>query len=190
MYGPTLETDRLRHPALALAASLSVLALTPGVAAARGPSTPAERRRAVETTRKLEQQPLAKGSDAARRWLLQWIVEVPDIHVQGCSGPLDALAQDTEGERHGRLLYVQSMFGMAAFQVEHPREKDWVAIQTAGIESVLKAYRALLRAAPAARWEELDVLNAASKAGKLEQVVEQTMEGCGEERAPGPGEAI
>lgn len=173
----------------ALAAGLA-LALAPALAAARGPSTPAERRRAVETTRRLEQQPLAKEANAARRWLIQWIVEIPDINVQGCSGPLDVLAQDAEGERHGRLLWVQSMFGMAAYQVEHPREKDWVVIQTAGVESVLRTYRALLRVEPSARWEELDLLLQAERAGKLEQVVEQTMEGCGEEHAPGPGEAI
>ncbi|BDG01606.1 hypothetical protein [Anaeromyxobacter oryzae] len=179
----------MRRPALALAA-LALAALAPALALARGPSTPTERRRAVETTRRLEQQPLAKSSNAERRWLLQWIVEIPDIHVQGCSGPLDALAQDQDGERYGRLLFVQSMFGMAAYQVEHPKEKDWVTIQTAGIESVLRAYRSLLRSEPNARWEELDALLVAAKAGQLEAVVEKTMEGCGEEHAPGPGDAI
>jgi hypothetical protein len=179
----------VRRPALALATLAALTLAAPVLADARGPSTPAERRRAVETTRKLEKEPLGKGAGASRKWLLQWIVDIPDIHVQGCSGPLDALAQDG-GERYGRLLYMQAMFGMAAFQVEHPKEKDWVAIQAAGIESVLKAYRALLRAAPDARWEELEALAAVAKAGKLESVVEQTMEGCGDEHGPGPGDAI
>jgi hypothetical protein len=179
----------VRRSFLALAALLA-LSVAPALADARGPSTPAERKRAIDVTRKLEQQPLGKDANAERRWLLQWIVEIPDIHVNGCSGPLDALAQDQEGERHGRLLWVQSMFGMAAFQVQHPKEKDWVAIQTAGIESALRAYRSLLRAEPNARWEELDALLAAAKAGQLEAVVEKTMEGCGDEHGPGPGDAI
>jgi hypothetical protein len=174
-----------------LAALVATLALVPALAAARGPSTPAERRRAVETTRRLERQPLAPNADAQRRWLLRWIVEIPDIHVQGCAGPLDALAEDRSGEKYGRLLYAQSMFGMAAFVVEHPKDKDdWLAVQTAGVESVLKAYRALLREQPDARWEELDLLVSAARQGKLPLVLEQTMEGCGEQQAPQPGDAI
>lgn len=178
----------IRRPLAALALAL---VLAPALAAARGPSTPAERRRAVETTRRLEREPLGNGAMEQRRWLLRWIVEIPDIHVQGCSGPLDALAADAGGERYGRVLYAQAMFGMAAFLVEHPDDKgDWLAVQTAGVESVLKAYRSLLRTEPDARWEELDLLLAASRQGKLPLVLEQTMEGCGDEGAPAPGDAI
>jgi hypothetical protein len=169
----------------------ALLALAPALAVAeRGPSTPAERRKAVDSTRKLEQQPTAPGSNAARKWLMQWIQEIPDINVKSCSGPLDALAQDSGDEKFGRILYVQSVFGMAAYQVEHPKEKDWVTVQTAGIESVLRAYSALLKTQPDAHWQELDLLLAARRQGKLEQVVEETMEGCGDESAPQPGDAI
>jgi hypothetical protein len=173
-------------------AVVALVALAPALALAeRGPSTPAERRRAVESTRKLEQEPTAPGANAARKWLLQWIQEIPDIMVKSCSGPLDALAQDTDGEKFGRALYAQSVFGMAAFLVEHPKQKDdWVAVQTAGVESVLRAYRSLLKSDPDAHWQELDLLLAARRQGKLQEVIEQTMEGCGEESGPGPGDAI
>jgi hypothetical protein len=169
-----------------------LVALAPlSARAERGPSTPAERRRAIETTRKLEEDPLGRSANGDRKWLLQWIVEIPDIHVRGCSGPLDALATDEGGARYGKMLYAQSMFGMAAFIAANPKQaKDWVAVQTAGIESVLKAYRSLLRAEPQARWDELDLLLAARKQGKLQEVVEQTMDGCGDEAGPAPGEAI
>lgn len=192
-YDPAVNQENtLRRAHLApLAAALALALVAPTPARARGPSTPAERRRAVETTRRLEQDPLAHGANAQRRWLLQWIDEIPDIHIQGCSGPLDGLAQDAENERYGRLLYLQSLFGMAAYLVEHPGdEKDWVAVQTAGVESVLRAYRALLRKQPSARWEELDALQLASRKGRLAEVLEETMEGCGEEHGPGPGDAI
>lgn len=173
--------------ALALAAALSAPALA---AAERGPSTPTERRRAVETTRRLERDPLGRGANEGRRWLLRWIVEIPDISVRGCSGPLDALAQGESG-RYGKLLYAQSVFGQAAFLIEHPQQKgDWVAVQTAGVESVLRAYGALLAAEPDARRDELDLLLEARRQGRLRDVIEQTMEGCGDERAPAPGEAI
>jgi hypothetical protein len=177
----------LRRTALATFALILIL---PGLAAARGPSTAAERKKAVETTRHLERFPLAPGADGERKWLLKWIVDIPDINVRGCAGPLDVLAVDSEG-RHGRELYVQAMFGMTAFMIENPRKKaDWVAVQTAGVESTLRAYQALLVAAPGARWEELDALLQARHEGQLAAVIEQTMEGCGDERPPAPGEAI
>jgi len=179
----------VRHVARAALAGILALTLaTP--AGARGPSTPAERRRAVEVTRRLERSPLAPNADADRKWLLKWIVDIPDINVKGCSGPLDALVQD-DGTRHGKALYAQSMFGMTAFMIENPRKKnDWVAVQTAGVESTLRAYQALVQSDPEARWEELDTLLEARKQGKLRDLVEQAMEGCGEDRPPGPGDAI
>jgi hypothetical protein len=162
----------------------------PALAAARGPSTPAERRKAVDTTRQLERSPLAPGAAAARMWLLRWIVEIPDINVRGCSGPLDALAQD-DGTRHGKELYAQAMFGMTTFMIENPKRKDdWVAVQTAGVESTLRAYQSLVRSEPSSRWEELDTLVEARQQGKLRELLESTMEGCGDERPPGPGDAI
>ncbi len=173
------------------AIALCLVLAAPALAAGRGPSTPAERKKAVETTRRLEKYPLAPDADAQRKWLLKWIVDIPDINVRGCAGPLDALAQDDEGKRHGRQLYAQSMFGMTAFMIEHPRQKDdWVAVQTAGVESTLRAYQSLLSSEPDAHWEELDTLLQARRAGKLRELVEKTMEGCGEERPPGPGDAI
>ncbi len=177
------------HQAFALASFLA-FSVPAQAAAERGPSTPTERTRAVETTHRLERDPLGPGARQDRRWLIQWIVEIPDIEVRGCAGPLDALKED-DGRRYGKVLYVQSMFGMAAFLIEHPRDKsDWVAVQLAGVESVLKAYRALLGADPAARWKELDLLTEARRQGKLREVIEETMEGCGDERVPAPGDPI
>ncbi|WP_242342776.1 hypothetical protein [Anaeromyxobacter terrae] len=161
-----------------LLVALSLALLAPAVAGARGPSTAEERRRAVQTTRKLEKDPLARDANASRRWLLDWIVAIPDVQVRSCSGPLDVLVEDSGP--YGRPLYLQSIFGMATYLIEHPRAKeDWVAVQTAGIESVLRAYRSLVRADPEARREELDALVEAQKRGRLAQLVEETMAECG-----------
>lgn len=166
-----------------------LLALVPLVAqAARGPSTPEERKRAVEITRRLEREPLARSSIDDRKWLFQWIVDIPDIHVLSCRGPLDVLQRDEE-DPYGQILWVQSVFGMAAYLVEHPKKKDdWAAVQIAGIESVLRAYESLRRADSGARWKELDRLVAAQKAGKLRAVVKKEMAECGtpEEDRMGP----
>ncbi len=175
-----------------LALALLVLA-APRLAEARGPSTPDERKRALEVTRKLEREPLSRKSMQDRRWLFQWIVEIPDINVLSCKGPLDPLEQDEEG--YGQLLYVQSVFGMAAYLIEHPDKKnDWVSVQTAGIESVLRAYESIRKADSAARWKELDRLVTAQKSGKLKGIVQKEMAECGkpeEERmGPAPRDAI
>jgi hypothetical protein len=75
--------------------------------------------------------------------------------------------------------------------IENPSKKDdWVAVQTAGVESTLRAYQSLVQAKPEARWELLDRLLAAQKQGQLGDVVENALEGCGDERPPGPGDAI
>lgn len=156
----------------ARAAALA-LVLVPALALAapkRGPSTPAERRRAVEITRKLERDPLYPGADRDRKWLFEWIVAIPDVDVQSCSGPLNVLVE--EPRKHGRALYAQSVFGMAAFVIENPKQKaDWVAVQQAGLESTLKAYEALVARDPAARRPELDELAREWKQGKLGDVV-------------------
>jgi hypothetical protein len=176
----------------ALALAVLVVA-TPRLADARGPSTPEERKRAVETTRRLEKEPLSRRSMDARRWLFQWIVEIPDINVVSCKGPLDPLQEDEEG--YGQLLYLQSIFGMAAYLIEHPEKKaDWVAVQAAGIESVLRTYDGIRRADSEARWRELDRLAAAEKAGKLRALVQDEMAECGkpedERMGPLPRDAI
>jgi hypothetical protein len=176
----------LRRTLAALALALAFTAH----AADRGPSTAAERRRAVETTRRLEKAPLAPNANGDRKWLLQWINDIPDITVRTCSGLLDTLAGDDEG-KFGRKLFAQAMFGMTAFMIENPAKKDdWVAVQTAGVESTLRAYQSLVQAKPEARWELLDRLLAAQKQGQLGDVVENALEGCGDERPPGPGDAI
>ena len=174
-----------------LAAALALLCV-PALASARAPSTAAERARAVELTRKLERQPLARSSNQDRAWLLQFIVEAPDFEVKGCAGPLDVLAKNEDGP-YARLLYVQSVFGQAAFLFEHPKKaNDWAAAQTAGIESTLNAYESILKADPDARWKELDRLVAAKSAGKLRKLVEKEMAACGrgEEGGPPPADAI
>ncbi len=175
-----------------LAAALAVAVLAPSAARARGPSTPEERKRAVETTRRLEKEPLARSAMDARKWLFQWIVEIPDINVKSCAGPLDTLRQDEE-DTYAQLLYVQSVFGMAAFQIENPKkENDWVAVQTAGIESVLRAYDAMRKSDSELSYKELDRLEKARKGGKLAATVKKEMASCGnpDEMGPTPSDAI
>jgi hypothetical protein len=174
-----------------LATLLAVAALAPAAARARGPSTPEERKRAVETVRKLEREPLARSSMQARKWLFQWIVEIPDINVTSCPGPLDPLRED-ESDSFAQLLFVQSVFGMAAFQIENPKKAgDANAVQTAGVESVLRAYDAMRKADSELKYKELDRLEKARKDGKLAEIVKkETKCGSPDDMAPAPRDAI
>ena len=159
-------------------AALVLAALALPALAERGPSTKAERQRAVEVTRRLEQDPLGKRGDEDRVWLFQWIVDIPDINVRTCESPLDQL-KDDEGDRHGRELFLQHVFGVTTFLIENPAKKDdWVAQQVAGLESVLRAYRSLRKAAPAVRWRSLDRYDELRRDGKLADAVKKTMPGC------------
>ncbi len=168
-----------------LRAAVGTLLLLPALAAAQGrgggedqapqrntPSTATERKRAVAITRRLEKDPFGKGTKADRRWLLEWIIAVPDVQVKSCSGPLDPLLESDRPR--GRELYAQSVFGMAAYQIEHPGKKpEDPAVQLAGVQSVLKMYQALLGRDSSARWPDLDELLAAQRSGKLAQLIKE-----------------
>jgi hypothetical protein len=62
----------------------------------------------------------------------------------------------------------------AAFIIEHPDQaRDDVAVNKAGIEGTLKAYEAILRTKPKARWPFLDELIARRDKGTLEDYVRE-----------------
>jgi hypothetical protein len=52
----------------------------------RGPSTPEERARAVQTAKSLQSDPLAPNVQEDREWLVKWLIEVPDISVKMWAG--------------------------------------------------------------------------------------------------------
>jgi hypothetical protein len=186
--GPVERRSSVKRTLFAAAIAAAVLA--PALGLARGPSTPAERKRAVETTRRLERDPLGKTANADRRWLFQWIVEIPDIQVRLCATPLETLVKDDLP--NGKILYAQDGFGMAAFLIENPKkEDDWVGVQAAGLESVIRAYESILKKHPDARIEVLDTLVQARKAGKLRAVVQGEMKSCDpESMGPVPDDSI
>ena len=171
---------------LVLLVAALALAL-PGHASAqseRGPSTPAERRRVVEITRKLEKQPFGKGANTDRVWLMKWIDEVPDVTVRYCPGPLYDLVDGTAQEK---ALWVQSLFGMASFEIEHPDEAaDWVKTQIAGLDSAMAAYQSTVKANPDSKMKVFERLLAAKKAGKLADVVKDQMNTCNPEYQSAP----
>ncbi|MCL1635276.1 hypothetical protein M2650_11630 [Luteimonas sp. SX5] len=118
----------------------------------------------VRFTRALEVDPLGENSSRVRGTLIEWLRNTQDYTVVVCDilGPIPG-----EKPPHSAELLVQQMFGNVAYQIEHPSEKDRNRLQVAGVESVLKAYSAILAEDAQARIPYLDGLLAERKKGAL-----------------------
>ena len=156
---------------LAVLIVLTTAASLPSAAKMRGPSTAEERARAVEYVRSLEENPLAKDSLEKRMWLTEWIVEVPDFTVNACCKELASL--DKVNNTYSNQLRMQMVYSQAAFLLQHPEEKNTATIQAAGLAGTLRAYRAIQRFDPTAKYPLLDNLIALEKQGKLSQYVQK-----------------
>jgi hypothetical protein len=157
--------------------------LTQRTAAAqtRGPSTPEERTRAVKVAHELEEDPLAKDAKEHREWMIQWIVDIPDITVDVCFEYFGALPDPQKG--HSAEITKQMVLSSAAFMVEHPdKAKDEQAVALAGLLGALKAYQAILKQDPGSRWAHLDKLIQMREQGKLDDYVVETRKKCGRDQ--------
>jgi hypothetical protein len=129
------------------------------------------RERVLDYTHSLEDHPLAKDSLQKRMWLTEWIVQVPDLTVNVCCKGLESL--DQVNDTYSNQLRMQAMYSQAAFQLEHPDVKDNAAIQAAGLAGTLRAYRAIQRFDPSAKYPLLDNLISLERKGKLQKYVQQ-----------------
>ena len=153
---------------------LIVAASVPAAAKSRGPSTAEERAQALEYAQSLEQHPLAKDSLEKRMWLTEWLVEVPDLTVNVCCQQLKVLESlDKVNDTYSNQLRMQVYYSQAAFQLQHPEEKNMATIQAAGLAGTLRAYRAIQQFDPKARYPQLDNLMSLEKQGKLQKYVEK-----------------
>jgi hypothetical membrane protein len=131
-----------------------------------GLSTPDERAKVVAMTRLLERDPLVENGPAARQWLREWIIEVPDIRVHACDDLLGhGLGHDYP---YAREVNLQTIFSAAAFAIEHPdKARDAIAQYRAGVQGALRAYQALSASRSDARSAFLDDLLAMRDRGEL-----------------------
>ena len=157
--------------AVILVLTFSLVAGT-SIAQKRGPSTPEERAKAVQLVRALEADPLHKDAKDARSALLLWLIEVPDITVTLCADYLrPILGKD---KNYAFEIFNQMTLSSAAFIIENPEQaKDKVAVNKAGLEGSLKAYEAILKTKPKAKWPFLDELIERRNKGTLEEYVRE-----------------
>jgi len=144
----------------------------PSVAKARNLSAldECQRARVVDYTRDLEQHPLAKDNLQKRIWLTEWIVNSPEVAVAPYK-ELDSL--EAVNNTYSQQLRMQAMYAQAAFQLEHPKVKNPAAIQAAGLEGTLRAYRSIQRFDPSAHYPVLDDLMTIGRKGKLQKYIER-----------------
>jgi len=141
----------------------------------RGPSTAEERAKVIDLTHKLEADPLNPQAEEWRVWLAQWIDEVPDVIVPVCPGLLPQLVRANRNYSHE--LAMQVVYSSTAFIVEHPeRQVDQQAVFQAGVDGALKAYQAILKARPKARWYFLDSLLQMRDKGELQEYLRKQID--------------
>jgi hypothetical membrane protein len=131
-----------------------------------GLSTPEDRARVVTLVRSLEQNPLAEDAPAARQWLSEWIVDVPDIRFHVCE---DLIAQGLGDDYpYANEVTSQAMFSAAAFAIEHPDQvRNRSAQYYEGVQGALRVYESLVKTTPDASSAFLDDLLAKRDSGQL-----------------------
>ena len=151
----------------------------------RAMTTAKQRGKFVRVARDLEIKPLAFNAVQQRQWATEFIVHAPDLHLELCDGLISAPLQSAN-ENYNNQLSMQFMYSSAAFMLEHPKVKDPVKIQTAGVEGTLKAYESILKVDKDARFDFLDGLVQQKKNGQLESYVASISHTCGplSEQAP------
>jgi hypothetical protein len=143
----------------------------------RGPSTPEERARAVKTARALQADPLSSDVLPDREWLIQWLIEVPDISVPLCTTILGDLGDKKSG--YPGALIATEMASEAAFVIEHPdKAKDSTSIYVAGADGALNAYHAIHKKDPKYQVTQLDDMAQKRDQGKLADYVRDASKKC------------
>jgi hypothetical protein len=169
-------------PVVTLAAVLLGFGAAPrALAQKRGPSTAEERAKAVKIAHDLEDDPLSKDAKLQREWVIQWIVDIPDITVNVCFDYFGKLPDPPRG--HSTEIARQMVISSAAFMIEHPdKAKDEQATALSGLLGSLKTYQSILKQESTSRWAQLDKLIEMRDQGKLDEYVADTRRKCSQEQ--------
>jgi hypothetical protein len=170
----------LRNLSAALLGCALLAAPASAIAAGRGPSTPEERKQALDYIRDLQANPLGPQALDERRWMLKWLAEIPDVSVHLCGITLDGLPK--VDKKDTALVIFAQLISQAAFLIQNPdRQDDLLAQYQAGVEGELQVYEVLLKSNPKDRQPYLDDLIQRREAGTLAQWVKEraaVTQGC------------
>lgn len=140
-------------------------------------STPEDRQRLVATAHKLEAAPLDPALAPDRSWAVNFAIAAPDVHVRICPTLLADLRRPRY--KYRSELSEQLLISSAAFLIEHPGQaENYRAQSISGMEGVLKAYSAIIKADPQATAKSLDALLEKQREGKLAEAVWEIAKSC------------
>ena len=172
-----LQTRGMKIAALLPALFALLVCAPPSFAQASAVSSPEDRQRFVTIVHKLERTPLDPSLQNDRSWAIQWLTDAPDVSVNVCADPIGGVTE--KGYVHSPEIVVQYTLAMAAFVIENPNKtNDQDATQLAGVESALKAYRAMRVAEPNDRSPKLDDLLGMQSRGELPDFVRKAFLRC------------
>jgi hypothetical protein len=140
-------------------------------AADRGPSTPEERKQALEYIHAWQADPLGPQAKDQFAWVLKWFAVVPDLTVHVCL-IFDKLPKGDK--KDGNTIFGGQFMAQSAFVIENPgRKDDRVAEYQAGVEGALRIYESLIKANPKDRQPYFDDLVQRRDAGTLAEFVKE-----------------
>jgi hypothetical protein len=156
---------------------LSFLAFAGAASSSGGAYTREDRERVVAIAHKLEATPLDHALFSERDWAKQWVMENPEIRIRMCMQLMAGLRRPRH--KFWMELTDQLMLSSATFLIEHPDQAgDHLAQSLAGMQSVLKAYTAILKTNPDAHAASLDDLLQKQSKGTLASWVLDTVGDC------------
>ncbi len=167
----------LRTVSVLLLSLALVAAPAEAKAADRGPSTPEERKQALEYIHDWQADPLSPNAKEQFGWVLKWFADVPDLTVHVCM-ILDKLPKGDK--KDGATIFGGGFMGQASFVLENPDKRDdRLAELIAGVDGALHVYEQLLKTHPQDREAYLDDLIQRRDAGTLTEFVkERAVVGC------------
>jgi hypothetical protein len=160
----------LRTLSAALLGCVLLAAPASAIAADRGPSTPEERKQAIDYIQHFMTDPLNPALKPEISWLTKWIIQVPDVHVTLCT----IIDFPKGNKKDSQTLFTAMFVSQVEFALQHPDvQADHFAEYQAGVEGALKVYELLLKSNPKDRQPYLDDLIQRRDAGTLAQWVKE-----------------
>jgi hypothetical protein len=161
----------LRSLSAALVGCALLAAPVASQTASRGPSTPEERKQALEYIQHFEADPLNPALKPEIQWVIEWTMQIPDVRVSLCP-ILDQLPKGNK--KDGQTLFTAMVLAQTAFVLQNPdKQNDDPAQFQAGVEGVLRIYQVLLKSNPRDQQPFLDDLIQRRDAGTLVQWVNE-----------------
>ncbi len=125
----------------------------------------------IKAARLLEQDPFIEDAKKYREVMTFYLIETKDVSLVLCTSDATKAVFDKK-YKFSNELFGQNIYGMAVFKLENPdKATDEKAAQLAGVESLLRAYEAMVKQNPKAKYTAADELLAKRTDGTLTKFV-------------------